>query len=135
VLSPSLDTLRLFIHVLAAGIWVGGQFVLAGIVPGLRKVGPEATTAAAQGFARVAWPAFVVALVTGIWNVLAIGSDLSTSYNVTLGIKLLLVIAAGASAAAHAGSSSKVVKGVTGGLGAVLGVVMLFFGSLLAHSG
>ena len=28
-----LDTLRLFIHVLAASVWVGGQIVLAGIVP------------------------------------------------------------------------------------------------------
>ena len=135
MLSPSLETVRLFIHVLAAGIWVGGQFVLAGIVPGLRKIGPEATKAAAQGFAKVAWPAFVLALVTGIWNVLALGTDLSTSYNVTLGIKFLLVIAAGASAAAHAGSNSKVIKGLTGGLGAVLGIAMLFFGSLLAHGG
>lgn len=135
MLSPSLDTIRLFIHVLAAGIWVGGQFVLAGIVPGLRKIGPEATKAAAQGFAKVAWPAFVVAMVTGIWNVLALGTDLSTKYNVTLGIKFLLVIAAGASAAAHAGTTSKMVKGVTGGLGAVLGVATLFFGSLLAHGG
>lgn len=134
MLSPSLDTLRLFIHVLAAGIWVGGQFVLAGIVPGLGKIGPDATAVAARGFAYVAWPAFVVAMVTGIWNVLALGTDVSTSYNVTLGIKFLLVIAAGASAAAHAGSSSKLVKGVTGALGVVLGVSMLFFGSLLAHS-
>jgi len=29
VLSPSLTTLRLFLHVLAASVWVGGQIALA----------------------------------------------------------------------------------------------------------
>ena len=135
MLSPSVDTLRLFIHVLSAAIWVGGQFVLAGIVPGLRKLGPEATRAAANGFAKIAWPAFGVAFMTGIWNVLAVGTDLPDGYNVTLGIKLLLVVAAGASAAAHAASSNKVIKGVTGALGAIMGITILFLGSLLAHSG
>ncbi len=135
MLSPSLDTFRLFIHVLSASIWVGGQFVLAGVVPGLRKIGPQATKAAANGFAKLAWPAFVVSVMTGIWNVLAVGTDLPDGYNVTLGIKLLLVLAAGASAAAHSATSSKVVKGVTGALGAVAGIAMLFLGSLLAHSG
>lgn len=135
MLSPSLDTFRLFIHILAAGIWVGGQFVLAGIVPGLRKVGPEATKAAANGFARVAWPAFIVAFATGIWNVLAVGTDVTTSYNVTLGIKVLLVVAAGGSAAAHSLSSKIPIKAITGALGLVLGLAALFVGSLLAHPG
>ena len=135
MLSPSVDTLRLFIHVLSAAIWVGGQFVLAGIVPGLRKLGPEATRVAANGFAKIAWPAFIVAFMTGIWNVLAVGTDVPDGYNVTLGIKLLLVVAAGASAAAHSATSSRVIKGVTGALGAVMAIAMLFLGSLLAHPG
>ena len=39
---------RLFLHVLAATIWVGGQFTLAGLVPVLRPLGPDATRAAAR---------------------------------------------------------------------------------------
>ena len=39
---------RLFLHVLAAAIWVGGQLTLAGLVPVLRPFGPEVTRAAAR---------------------------------------------------------------------------------------
>ena len=33
MLAVSWDTVRLFLHVLAATIWVGGQLVLAALVP------------------------------------------------------------------------------------------------------
>src|SRR5664279_3639714 len=36
MLTPSWDTLRLFLHVLAATIWVGGQLTLAPLVPTFR---------------------------------------------------------------------------------------------------
>ena len=68
MLSPSLTTVRLFLHILAASVWVGGQIALAGVVPTVRKVSPEATKAVARAFARVAWPAFAVVVLTGIWN-------------------------------------------------------------------
>ena len=44
MLSPSVATLRLFLHVLAATVWVGGQLTLAGLVPGLRAIAPDAAT-------------------------------------------------------------------------------------------
>ena len=59
MLSVSWDTIRLFLHVLAATIWVGGQLVLAALVPVLRRFGSEAVTAVARQFNRVAWAAFV----------------------------------------------------------------------------
>ena len=34
----------------------------------MRKVSPEATKAVARAFARVAWPAFAVVVLTGFWN-------------------------------------------------------------------
>ena len=37
MLAVSWDTIRLFLHVLAATIWVGGQLVLAVLVPVLRR--------------------------------------------------------------------------------------------------
>ena len=66
MLSPSLATLRLFLHVLSASVWVGGQIALAGVVPTVRKLSPEATKAVARAFARTAWPAFAVAVLTGL---------------------------------------------------------------------
>jgi putative copper export protein len=135
MLSPTLTTIRLFLHVLAAAIWVGGQFALAGMVPGLRKVGPDATKAAANGFARLAWPAFAVAFGTGIWNMLAAGTELPAGYNAVLGIKILLVVVAGVSAFAHAASENRAVKAMTGAVGAIIGVVILFLGVLLVSHG
>ena len=133
MLTPNIETIRLFIHVLAAAVWVGGQIVLAGLVPGLRRIGPEATKAAANGFARVAWPAFAIVFFTGIWNVLAIDGSSSLSYNTTLGIKLLLVMVAGFSAFQHSQTSNKTVLAVTGAIGGIASIIVLFLGVLLSN--
>ncbi|MEO7746053.1 MAG: hypothetical protein ABIV05_07475, partial [Actinomycetota bacterium] len=68
-----VETLRLFLHVLAATVWVGGQITLAALVPALRAAGSGVPKAAALAFNRIAWPAFAVLLVTGAWNVVAEG--------------------------------------------------------------
>ena len=39
MLGVTWDTIRLFLHVLAATVWVGGQLTLAALVPVLRKAG------------------------------------------------------------------------------------------------
>lgn len=139
MLSPSIDTIRLFIHVLSAAVWVGGQFVLAGVVPGLRALDfangtpSTATKAAANGFARVAWPAFGIAFATGVWNILEIEGSSSLAYNVTLGLKLLLVVTAGGSAFVHSQTSRKPVLAATGAIGAIASVAVLFLGVLLSN--
>jgi putative copper export protein len=74
MLAVSWDTVRLFLHVLAATIWVGGQLVLAALVPALRRFGADVTAAAARRFNQVAWTAFGVLIVTGIWNIVAVRS-------------------------------------------------------------
>ena len=92
MISPTLDSLRIFLHLLAAAVWVGGQIVLGGLVPKLRKAHPEALATTAQGFARIAWPAFAVLVVTGFWDIFDTDiTALDTSYQVTLGIKIVLV--------------------------------------------
>ncbi len=133
ILSPSLDDIRLFLHILAASVWVGGQIVLAGLVPRLRRVGPDATSAAANGFALVAWPAFALAFVTGIWNMIAVDYSGVSGWTATLGIKILLVVAAGASAALHSTSKRRPVMAVTGAAGGILALVILFLGVLLSN--
>jgi putative copper export protein len=123
VLPVHAATIRLFVHVLAATVWVGGQLTLAGLVPALRSLGPEATRAAARRFDRIAWPAYVVLVATGVWNLLEIRvGDTTTAYQATLGLKLVLVAASGVGAALHRRSTTTLalaIGGAVAGLGAV----------------
>jgi putative copper export protein len=124
--------LRTFIHLLAAAVWVGGQIVLGGLVPRVRKTNPEALKTIANGFARVAWPAFAVTVVTGMWNILDTDvSAMDTSYHVTLGVKIVLVMLAGFAAAAHANTKSKLVLALGGAIGLVASLATLYLGVLL----
>jgi putative copper export protein len=132
VLDITNDDLRLFLHVLAATIWVGGQFTLAGLVPVLRPFGPEATRAAARRFNVVAWSAFVVLLATGIWNLLAIHvGDASDEYLVTLFVKLVAVAVSGVGAAVHILGRSKAALAVGGALSSLGGLAALLLGVVL----
>ncbi len=60
MLSVSWDTIRLFLQVLAATVWVGGQITLAALVPVLRRLGGEIPSTAARRFNRIARPTFAV---------------------------------------------------------------------------
>ncbi|HEY5150245.1 MAG TPA: hypothetical protein VIJ23_10560, partial [Mycobacterium sp.] len=80
MIAVSWDTVRLFLHVVAATIWVGGQITLAALVPTLRGLGIDAPKLAARRFNQVAWPAFWVLVVTGIWNVYAVRDQDTGSY-------------------------------------------------------
>ena len=123
---------RLFLHVLAAAIWVGGQLTLAGLVPVLRPFGPEATRAAARRFNVVAWSAFGVLVVTGVWNLSAIHvGDASDEYLVTLFVKLAVVGLSAAGAALHVASRSKAALAVGGVLSSLGGLAALFLGIVL----
>jgi putative copper export protein len=132
VLSVHAATVRLFLHVLAATIWVGGQLTLAGLVPVVRKLGPEATRAVARQFDRLAWPAFAVLLATGVWNLLEVDiGDASTEYQVTVMVKLLFVALTGGGAAVHRVASSKRVLAIGGAASGLGAIGALFLGVLL----
>jgi putative copper export protein len=130
VLPVALDTVRLFLHVTAATVWVGGQLVLAALVPVLRP-SPGAAAAAARGFARVAWPAFGVLVATGVWNVLAEG-DRGPAYRTTLVVKVAVVAASGVTAFLHARARSRGGLAVFGALTGLTALAALFLGVLLA---
>jgi putative copper export protein len=133
VISPDLDTVRLFLHVLGASVWVGGQIVLAGLVPALRRAVPASTKVAARAFNRVAWPAFVVLVVTGIWNVLAIEfTSLDTDYQVTAFVHIALAALTGVSAAVHSIGQTRIALAVGGAVGGLSAIGALFVGILLA---
>ena len=126
-----LETLRLFLHVLAATVWVGGQITLAALVPALRAAGTDVPRAAAVAFNRIAWPAFAVLLVTGAWNVVAEG-DKGPAYQHTLMLKYTLVLASGVTAYVHARATSRRTMAVFGALTGLTALATLFVGILLS---
>ena len=126
-----VETLRLFLHVLAATVWVGGQITLAALVPALRAAGSDVPKAAATAFNRVAWPAFAVLVVTGAWNVVAEG-DKGPAYQRTLMLKYTLVLASGFTAYVHARATSRRTMAVFGALTGLTALGTLFVGILLA---
>jgi len=136
VLSPNVDVLRITLHVLAATVWVGGQITLAGLVPGLRAVSPDAPRAVARRFDRIAWPAYGVLVATGIWNLLEreVG-DRSTEWQVTLFVKLVVVALAGIAAVSHRQASSRAVLAVGGALSGIASLAAVLLGVQLTFGG
>jgi len=134
MLPVSWDTVRLFLHVLAATIWVGGQLTLAVLVPVLRRFGADAPGAAARRFNQVAWAAFGVLILTGIWNIVAVRSQVSgsASYRTTLIVKLAVVVVSGVAAALHIRSRTARSRAVFGALTGLSALAALFLGVLLA---
>ena len=126
-----LETIRLFLHVLAATVWVGGQITLAALVPALRAAGTEVPKAAANAFNRVAWPAFGVLVLTGVWNVVAEG-DKGPAFQHTLSLKYVLVLASGVTAFVHGRASSRTTVAVFGALTGLTALGALFVGIMLA---
>ena len=102
----------LWVHVVAACIWIGGQITVAAVVPLLRRVGagdaqgPGMASAVGRRFQMIAWPAFAALAVTGVINVGNAGLQwshlLDSDAGRTLAIKLGLVALSGAAAALHA---------------------------------
>ena len=128
MLPITLDTLRVFLHVLAATVWVGGQLTLAGLVPGLREVSPDAPRAVARRFNRIAWPAFGVLVVTGVWNVVDIDPSWDTDYGRTLMLKIAVVAASGVSAFAHTRAVSRRALAIGGALSGLTALGALLLG-------
>ena len=149
------DTVRLFLHVLAATVWVGGQLTLGIVIPALRPAqddpDPEAARvrirAVAQRFQMAAWIAFTVLLATGVWNLIALHvGDQSSSWLATLLVKLFCVAGSGLAAGVHILVFAPRVRAATTeadrrraaafsgaceGISVILGVAALFLGVLL----
>ena len=110
--SLDLDALRSFLHILSVTVWVGGQIVVAGLVPLLRKVDRSAgpvpdgemtvTQQAARRFGRISWPFFALAIITGLWSIGEIEWSASTgTWQTLFFVKMALVAASGVGAWLH----------------------------------
>ncbi|HEX4434747.1 MAG TPA: hypothetical protein VH012_07950 [Acidimicrobiales bacterium] len=133
MLAPTVLTIRLTLHVLAAAVWVGGQIVMTGLIGPARGLGPDAPKTLARAFARLAWPAYVVLVVTGIWNVTALGyADMSPAWKAVLLAKIAVVVLAGLGVLLHQRATTKRGLAFWGAVGALASVVALVMGILLA---
>ena len=131
-LASTTDSLRLTLHVLAASVWVGGQLVLGGLVPVGRRAGGDVTKQMAQAFARLAWPAFIVLIGTGIWNVADGSKGQSSAWKAVLMVKLVLVLLAGIGTGLHTRATSRAALALWGAVGALSSVAALVMGVVLA---
>ena len=132
-LSTAVDGIRLTLHVLAASIWVGGQFTMAGLLPTARRAGADLPQKLARALAVLLWPAFAVLLITGFWNISAITlSGQSTAWKTVLIIKLVVVVIAGVGVYLHQRSTTKRSLAVWASVGGLASVAALVMGVFLA---
>ncbi len=132
-LADSLTILRMTLHVLAATIWVGGQFTVLGLLPTLRRLGDDAPRLAARAFGRLSWPAYWVLVATGIWNYVAVSpANASSAWNGAFGAKMLFVALAGVGAFMHTKATTPKWRGIFAGVGTLGSIVALILGVALA---
>ncbi len=132
MLAPTALTIRLTLHVLAATVWVGGQIVMAGLVGPARRLGPDAPGTLARAFARLAWPAYVILLVTGVWNVTAVDYSAHDSvWKAVLMAKIAVVLLAGVGVLLHQRATTRQGLALWGAVGGLASVAALVMGILL----
>jgi putative copper export protein len=132
-LASGLDTLRLTLHVLAATVWVGGQIVMTGLIGPARRLGDDAPKQLARAFARMAWPAFVVLVATGIWNVVAVHySSQDSAWKAVLMAKIVVVLAAGIATGLHQRATTRGELALWGSVAGTTSIAALVMGILLA---
>jgi putative copper export protein len=132
-LSDALGGVRLILHVLAATIWVGGQFTVAGLLPTVRTFGDDAPKQVARALGRLLWPAYAVLVVTGFWNIGSLTvSQASTAWKTVLIVKIVVVVVAGVGVYLHQRATTRRGLAVWGAVGAVASVAALCLGVFLA---
>lgn len=154
-----MTVFALWIHVLAAVVWVGGMLFMGIVVaPASRAVEePSVRTAlmsaVGQRFKVVGWICIALLILTGIFNLMSRLATASLSFHRALGVKLLLVLAMIALSAVHdfvlgprlvaqekGGASAEAVAPLRrrvislARLNALLGIIVVWLGLLLSRS-
>jgi putative copper export protein len=132
-LASTSTIIRLSLHVLAACVWLGGQIVVAGLLPTVRSLGPDAPQKVARAFGRLSWPAFWLLVLTGFWNYASVhGESMSSSWNTAFAIKMVCVLLAGVGTFMHTKASTSRARGVFAGIGTLAPLAALVLGIALA---
>ena len=128
-----VESLRLFLHVLAATIWVGGQITLGALVPVLRRAGADIPRVAARQFGRLAWTAFAVLVATGLWNLASYDDEDRHGFAATISLKLVFVGLSGIAAIVHSNAKSRLWLALGGAAAALFSLAALFLGVVLSQ--
>ena len=144
-LGPHGSDLVLWLHILAASVWIGGQIALGILVPVLR--GDRALlSAAAHRFQWGAWTAFVLLIITGMVNIHDAGITASgmtgTARGRTLTLKLCFVAVSGIAAGLHSlvvgprvsTRSGRTLNGALGGISLLTAMVAALYGVVIAEA-
>ena len=145
MLSVSGPTFVLWVHIVAACIWIGGQLTVAAIIPLVRDH-RDLARRMGRRYQAVAWPAFAVLIVTGVVNVgnagLRWSQLLDSAAGRTLVVKLLLVGVSGLAAGVHsflhaprhthAASGSVVGSAVFGAISLIAALLAALYGVAIA---
>jgi putative copper export protein len=146
-LGTSGAQIVLWLHILAACVWIGGQITLGALVPVLRG-NRTLVSAAARRYAQIAWPAFAVLILTGIANIRNAGIDganlTGTPTGRTLVLKLVFVLISGAAAALHSyvvgprasaspTRATRAANGILGALALLAALAAAFYGVVIAE--
>lgn len=132
-LSDGLGGFRLILHTLAAAVWVGGQFTVAGLLPTIRSLGENAPKKVGQALGRLLWPAYALLVVTGFWNISALTvKDASSTWKTVLIVKIVVVAVAGVAVFLHQRATSRRGTAIWGAVGALTSVAALCLGVFLA---
>lgn len=133
MLPVDVESLRLFLHVLAATIWVGGQITLGALVPVLRRAGADVPRVAARQFGRVAWSAFALLVATGVWNLASYDDTDRHGFAATISLKLVFVALSGIAAVVHSYAKSRLWLALGGAAAALFSLGALFLGVVLGQ--
>lgn len=131
MIAEPLESLRLFLHVFGATIWVGGQLTLAVLVTVLRDY-EGLPRRAARTFNRLAWPAYFLLILTGVWNLMSEADEATQSWWITLTLKIILVLLSGVAALLHAKAQTRGALAFWGALSGLSAIGALYVGVLLA---
>lgn len=117
-----------WLHLIAAAVWVGGLITLGALVPAMRRAGAERAMlqAVARQFGRVSWSAMVLAIATGLIQLVRQDNPTgATDYARALFVKLLLVGLAVALALIHQFTAARTSPAVRGLIQAAIMLISL----------
>lgn len=132
MLANFSDSLRIFLHVLGASVWVGGQIVLALLVPVLRKRDADLPRAVARAFNKIGWPAYALLVITGMWNMANPPEQVTSAYQMAVGIKMMLVVISGLSAYIHTRAKNPAAMALWGAISGLSALATMYVGVTLA---
>lgn len=147
MLSPTWSDFNLWLHIIAASVWIGGQITVGAVVPMLRSQ-RDTVVAVARRFQTIGWPAFALIFITGLFNIHNAGLEKhlgDSDAGRTVLLKLGLFAISGLAAAIHAyvigprirvnsTSSLRMWSGILGALSLLAALAAALYGVSVAEA-